>query len=574
MRHQVSQFADMNPIARYGTRWLFLLGLTQKARLSTLTAFRTLSAFQTTTILCKSYLFLFLAALPTVAAGQKSMFSIADFGAKGDGKTLNTSSIQKALDAAEKQGGGTVWIPAGTFLSGTLFLKGNLTLHLDAGAELRGSAAIADYNPAHPHLFYAEHAADIAITGKGRINGQGKKFWKEDYEPLARPVPWIVFERSTNLTIRDITLTESPSHVLVFRECNGVVVDGISILNEPKSPNTDGIDITSTSNVRISNCYIATGDDAICIKTNSADSSFAADEVVKAGASELLPVEHVTVSNCVIESDDAALKLGTGSGAPIRNCVFSNIVIKNSRFGVALFMKDGGVYESLLFQNIRMEMKSRHKTEYPIYIDVDRRTERARAGIIRQVQFNGLDISTRGNILISGHPDAPIEGLSLSNVSMRISDGVDLTKLDRKPTGNKKVSPAPGSTDYSKVLSHITIGYASDVNLSQVSVSTRRSTVGRTALHFAHVTGLVIDGFSARDAETRSTLPTAEFRHAGDVVIRNCDAAPNTNVFIKSDSLTGRFVVSHNNLLQAQTPWLFPKEAKKFFFQSNNLTKP
>jgi polygalacturonase len=387
---------------------------------------------------------------------KAQVYQITDFGAKGDAKTLNTNAIQKTIDACAKAGGGTVWIPAGIFLSGELELKSHITLHLDNGAILLGSPDMKDY-PNKKCLLFGENLQNFALTGKGTIDGNGKAFFNADWTFKPRPEPWLKFLNGQNLTFRDIRLVNSPAHVLDLTECDGVVVDGISIINDRLSPNTDGIDVRNTRNVRISNCYIETGDDAICLKTS-----------IKKTPPKYF-TENITVSNCILKSDDAGLKLGTGSAYLTRNCVFSNCIIQDTRFGIALFMEEGGRLENYQFNNIVIQGKSRHKTEYPIFIDIDRKKQEYAFGKIDGVQFNNLTIETRGNILIGGQKTALIENISFDNVKMKIIEAVDLKEM-KKPKGNRSVPRFADSDDFAPENAHLTIGNVQNITLRNFTI--------------------------------------------------------------------------------------------------------
>jgi polygalacturonase len=414
-------------------------------------------------------LFLFSFFSPSV-----KIFDITDYGAKGDGKTLNSLAIQKTIDECVKNGGGTVWIPAGVFLCGEIELKSNLTLHLDNGATLLGSPEIRDY-PNKKSLLFGENIQNFALTGKGTIDGNGKSFFNADWSFKPRPEPWLKFLDCKSLTFRDIRLINSPAHVLDLTECDNVNIDGISIVNDRLSPNTDGIDVRNTRNVRIANCYIETGDDAICLKTS-----------IKSPAPKYL-TENVTVTNCILKSDDAGLKLGTGSAYLTRNCIFSNCVIQDTRFGIALFMEEGGKIENYQFNNIIIQGKSRHKTEYPIFIDIDRKKQEYAFGKIDGVQFNNLSIETRGNILIGGQKTALIENISFDNVKMKIIEAVDLKEM-KKPKGNRSVLRFADSDDFAAENAHITIGNARNIILRNFIIQDNKTGAKREPLILKNVT--------------------------------------------------------------------------------------
>lgn len=385
-------------------------------------------------------------------------YNILDYQAKGDGQTLNTVAIQKALDDCSKNGGGTVLIPAGQFLTGTLQVFSNIDLHLEAGAVLLGSPKIADYDTKHPHLIWGNDLSNFSISGTGTINGNGEAFFDTrayqegfSWKAKERPEPWIHFSQCSRLRVTDVQFLNSPAHVLVFQDAQNILVDGITIENDLRSPNTDGIDLKTCKDVRISNCSIRTGDDAICLKASRGD------------------VENVVVSNCVLVSDDSAIKFGTGSAYRIRNCQFSNINISDTRYGIALFMLMGGVYEQCIFDNIIIDTKSKHLTQYPIYIDIDRRTAKYDLGKIRDMIFRDILIHTGGNVLVGGQPESMIERLHFENVKLKLKKLNDLTKVKSKPRGNRKYPKLPGTADFSNIPSHFSFGNIDGLHLEAVN---------------------------------------------------------------------------------------------------------
>jgi parallel beta-helix repeat protein len=402
----------------------------------------------------------------------KTDFYITDYGAVGDSLTLNTTAIQKTIDACAANGGGRVVFPAGKFTSGTLTLRSNINYHFNNGAMLIGSASIENYNKPEGEsnimlIAYQQssnveaglrvfidgsNVVNVSFTGHGIIEGNGSHFWDADFKALERPEPWINFNKSKNVSIKELTFQNAPSHVLRFADSEQIVIDGIKIYNVPKSPNTDGIDLVDTKNVHISNSIISTGDDAICLKTD------------KTG------VENVTVTNCIIESDDAALKFGTGSKGYTRYCTFSNNVIRNSRYGISLFMLEGGVFENNRFSNMIMSGGSRHANEYPIFIDVDKKRPDDTYGLIRNNTFSDLKIISAGKILITGRPEIPIENLFMSNISFALENEADFSEA-KKPRGNKNFPKLESSLDRSSIPAHLTFGHINGLYMDNVSIT-------------------------------------------------------------------------------------------------------
>lgn len=402
-----------------------------------------------------------------VASENKKIFNLLDLGIIADGKTLQTQAIQKVIDDCSKGGGGIVLFPKGIYLSGTLYPKNNVIFELAKGSVLLGSSEIKDYDK---HFIFGKNVKNFAIQGQGIIDGQGKAFWTEKYKPKERPVGWLFFENSENIVIQGITLQNSPSHTLVLETCKNIDINQITILNEKQSPNTDGVDITNTSNVKISNCFFSTGDDAICLKSKNK------------------MIENILIENCTLESDDAGLKFGTGSAIGVQNCIFKNIQIRNTRYGIALFMKDGGVYQNNIFDSLTIQTASRHKTDYPIFIDIDRREANSPLGEIKDIYFKNLKIYTRGNNLIAGHPKKPIERLYFENIEMYVQNPVDLSKM-KKPKGNKDHDYHPDSADYAKVNADFTFGNTKSLFIKNIKIrkNTDEEVFNRKDYFFEHI---------------------------------------------------------------------------------------
>ncbi|HLH17227.1 MAG TPA: glycosyl hydrolase family 28 protein [Bryobacteraceae bacterium] len=394
------------------------------------------------------------AALLTAAVAVCAAdFDVKSYGAAGDGRTLDTAAIQKAIDAAGAHGG-TVVFPAGRFLSGTITLRSNVTLHLSPGAVLLGSTRMADYNP--KHLIYATGVENIAIEGGGTIDGQGDAFLDQNLKPLPRPSPLIEIWDSRNVRIEDITIRRAPAWTIHPKNCDGVKIRGIELLNNLRGINTDGIDIDSTRNAIVSDSHIEAGDDCIVLKTTNR------------GAAPIEPTENVTVTNCVLVSAASALKLGTESYGDFRHCVFSNCVIRDSRTGIALLAMDGGTMEDIRFQNIVMTTlpKWGQGVEWPIAVEVDKRAAGSRLSQIRDVAFSDLTMYTKGRVLAQGLPESPIENLSFRNILMRMTGYEEIARVKKMSGGAKR--GLAGLPDYGPTPA---------------------------AMIFAYIHGLALDGF-------------------------------------------------------------------------------
>jgi hypothetical protein len=438
----------------------------------------------------KPTLLLTAALLSSIAAAGElpsSYYDVVAYGAKSGPAGNNAAAIQKAIDTCAQSGGGTVYFPAGDFRTGTIVLKTNVTLHLSPGATLWGSREMADYNP--NYLIYAQGAENIGIEGSGTINGNGDAYWEPDFKAKPkRPNALIRLEQCRNVRIHDIRIRNTPMFGIHPVECDGVNIRGVSMITDMRGPNTDGIDPESSRNVIISDSYIETGDDAICLKSHR------------------LPVENVTVTNCVLISDDSAIKVGTGTYSDFHNIVVSNCVITGTHYGIGMYLKDGATIEGLRFQNLsidtsvdhfnRTTKSTREWNEYPIFIDLEKRKEDSQISRLRDVSFSDIRINTKGRIIIEGMPQHPLEGVSFRDVTMRITGFESIDEL-HKPRGVKGMPPAPREMDYSNapaalVFANIQQLDLRDVRVTWAAVAARQE---RHALYASHVADLFLGGF-------------------------------------------------------------------------------
>ncbi|WP_350287267.1 glycosyl hydrolase family 28 protein [uncultured Croceitalea sp.] len=404
-----------------------------------------------------------LLILASCKNANTTRFNILDFGAKPDGQTMNTKAIQAAIDEALKVQGEVV-VPKGTFMTGALTLGPKMTLQIDKGATVLASPDIDDYP--NGHFISAPYADSLVIQGQGTINGSGTAFFDDDWKFEERPQPWIVVSDAIGVKVSGIRFENSPAHTLSFNFCDGVIVDGISIQNDPKSPNTDGIDIRNTRNVRITNCDIRTGDDAICLKVTSKKHLWQDPN----GNPRPRTVENVLVKDCYLESDDSALKLGTGSGYRTQNITFEDITIRKTRYAMALFMMDGGSYQDIMFKNIDAETGARHAQEYGIFIDIHQRSEDAPVGQIEHVRFQDCKIKTRGIFYVSGHPRQNLKNISFDTIDI-VFDGHLNNSSWQKPKGNKKIKQWRTTADYVRENGKFIMANAENVHFKNLTVT-------------------------------------------------------------------------------------------------------
>jgi polygalacturonase len=285
---------------------------------------------------------LLLAATPMAFAAPKTYF-VNDFGAKGDGKTLETGALQKALDAAATTGG-TVALKPGTYLTGSLFIKSGVTLNVPEGATILGSQKAEDY-PMLPTriagiemtwpaaLINVRSQHDVVITGTGTIDGDGPVWWKSywdlrtGYEPKglrwasdydARRPRLMLLQESTNVTVGGgIHLRRAGFWTLQILYSSKIHVDGVIIRNNEggKGPSTDGIDIDSSHDILVEHADIDVNDDALCLKSGRDSDGLRVNR----------PTENVILRDSIIRTGAAAVTIGSETSGGFRNIEAYNI---------------------------------------------------------------------------------------------------------------------------------------------------------------------------------------------------------------------------------------------------------
>ncbi|MEJ3652979.1 glycosyl hydrolase family 28 protein [Actinomycetes bacterium KLBMP 9759] len=295
---------------------------------------------------------------------------VRSHGATGDGETNDTAAIQRAVDAVAGAGGGTVLLPAGgTYRSGSITLRSHVELHVERGATLAASPHFADYRVRHGGvvqndgnaqwgtdpatvLIDADGAEDVAITGGGTIDGGGRHYVAEPGEHIhvmdqRRPFT-IYLRHCRRVAIRDVRIVDGAVWTLRLSRCDDVVIHAISLHNDLKVPNSDGIDIDCCRRVRISDCDIVAGDDGISLKT------------CREYADEGIGCEDVTVTGCTITTTSSALVVGAEVQLPMRNIVFSSCVVRQSNRGLAVRLTEHSDIENVLFSDITVETRFFH----------------------------------------------------------------------------------------------------------------------------------------------------------------------------------------------------------------------
>ena len=384
---------------------------------------------------------------------------IKDFGAVGDGSTIDSPAIQKAIDACAEAGGGKVICPAGTYMVGSIELKSRIELHLETGCRLVSCLdpqyfRLPDNVTGSREMFAvltAAHAENVTLSGPGVIDGQCMTFMYDDpdnggngEEHLSMDDPGrfrpklLRFEDVKNAVIKDVTFKDSSLWTIHLAACTDSRISGIIIDNPLRACNSDAIDPDCCKNLIITDCLLKTGDDGVCIKST------------KALAERYGACENILVSNCIIHSTSSGLKIGTETFGNIRNVTFSNCQVYGSSHAIAVYARDGGTIENIKFTNITGNAKHhgnapRHKHGWSwwgkgdaVFVSsVQRQPGYQAPGIIRNIMLDGINIDCEASAYISaGSADGSVENISINNCSLRfIRQGTQPTGwFDEQPS--------------------------------------------------------------------------------------------------------------------------------------------
>lgn len=369
---------------------------------------------------------------------MNNYINVCEYDVKGDGVTNNTAAIRKVIDIAEAQGGGTVYFPAGKYLTGTIELKDNMILYLDAGAEILGSPNPEDYpmitsdilpgynRGGHSGLVKAFKRKNVSIMGRGTLNGQGQNWWhnpKNEHRP--RAVQMILCD---NVLIKGINIINSAMWTVHPMCCTNVTIDGISIKNPWNSPNTDGINPESCSNVHISNCTVDVGDDCLTLKSGTEDDLF----------QKQYPCENIVVTNCTMVNGHGGVVLGSEMSGGVKNVTISNCVFNGTDRGIRIKTrrKRGGVVEDVMISNIVMQNVLSPFVINGYYqcggaspddmslFSLGKLPVADNTPIIRNINISNIRATgvTASAAYIYGIPEMPVEGITLSNFSVEMKE--------------------------------------------------------------------------------------------------------------------------------------------------------
>lgn len=424
------------------------------------------------------------------------MYNIMDFGAMADGRTVSTESIQQAIDTCHANGGGRVVIPRGEFVSGTIWLRDHVELHLEMGALLKASINLEDYNPEDAyvqnfgcsgeewlgkHLILAVECEDVAVTGLGVIDGRGDFFfeeprlypwmsgygWRDGFskardKELLRPGQLMCFIESRHVVVEGITMLNCTCWSCFLHGCEYVNVHGIKVFNGKTAGNTDGIDIDCCRFVTVSDCIIDTGDDAITVRCST--------QHLK--NKEMLS-EYITVTNCTCSVSASAFRIGVGTGR-IRHVRISNITI--ARAGTAIqYMTSYSHRGEAHIEDVNFSNISADNVGFPFQLGGD-------VGSIRHVTLENMRIRGLAGAKVVAKGDCVMEDITLRNVDIYIN--------------------------------------RDDRELSEKSLEAR----GQYMLNVSNIRGAVLDGVRvfAEDGVAQKWEGFFTQSHCDDMIMRNC----------------------------------------------------
>lgn len=510
-----------------------------------------------------------LLLVPAVAAAAAPgrNFTVDDFGAVGDGKTLCTVAIQKAVDACAAGGWGTVRLPAGRYLSGALVLKSNVTLRVERGATLLGSPRPEDY-PEDPHayasrfsdehgrcsLITAEKAENVCIEGGGIIDGQG---WGAEMKALIRSIkdgktkrgmrPLVLrFSECRHVRVRDVMLRRSAFWMQNYQACEDVMIEGITVENVGPT-NTDGLDLDGCKDVRVANCRIVSRDDALCLKSTSKR-----------------PCENVVVMNCLLSSRCNAIKCGTDSTGGFLNLAVSNCAVFDTGGAISLELVDGGVLDGVVVSRIVMS-----NVANPIFVRLGNRgrgQEKPTPGVLRNVilrDIQATEVTNATGCSITGLPEAKVENVTLENIRIRFKGGgkrEDVTRVvpewpERYPEffmftpegvemfGNREAGRLPA---YGFWMRH-----ARSVRLAHVDLDFEEPDE-RPAVVCDDVEDVKL--FDVAAASTRQTPAVVWLRQADGALLSGCQARGPAATWLRVEGGSRRVALAGNDLRGVARP--------------------
>lgn len=411
---------------------------------------------------------------------------VSDYGAKGDGVTDDAKAIQKCIDACSADGGGDVVFNKGeVFLSGPVEIKPYVNIILEQQSVWRANPDESIYklsafgkNEGEGMMWiYARHAKGIGISGRGTIDGNGIKFMGDELSDSYELKPVTTFDPRPHvltlidcddLIIRDITIRDGAYWTVHLIGCDNVLIDGISLLNNLKIRNGDGIDIDHSRKVRVANCYITSGDDCICLKNRR---EFA----------EYGPTKDITVTNCVMTSRSCAIKIGSENVDSIARVSFTNCIITDSNRGLGIQNRDEGTVTDIVFSDIILDCHLWSDVWWgkaePIYVtsyprangnhkDANWRFPKGqtegRCGNVSRIFFNNITATSENGCFVGGDTEDKVSDVYFNNVNIK------LHKTTSYPAGVYDKRPCRGEGFVKKDVSPVYVEKGKNIDIKGI----------------------------------------------------------------------------------------------------------
>ncbi len=422
----------------------------------------------------------------SLIASEKGWYNVNDYEITGDSTKLHVDEINKLIVKVHENGGGTIYFPAGVYLTGPITLLSNITLYLDEGSKLKFSDDFDLYLPMvetrfegvdiksfHP-LIYAYKAHDISIVGSGVIEGQGRKWWLthfdlekkykektgektkyqkmflEENEGMIMPDNPFMFEYGfcrpplfqpmycTDVKLEGVTFQNSPFWTVNPEFCENLTIHAIKVVN-PDGPNTDGINPESCKNVRISDCHISVGDDCITIKSGKD----------LPGRTKGVACENITITNCTMLTGHGGVVIGSEMSGDVKNVVISNCIFDGTDRGIRIKSTRGrgGVVEDIRVSNVVMRNILKEAVMINLfYSNVPEEPVSERTPAFRDIHISNVTGEAKKAIAIIGLPERPVSEVTFNDIDLDSEHGVDISAAENitfsNVTINNKIGPA------------------------------------------------------------------------------------------------------------------------------------
>jgi polygalacturonase len=488
------------------------------------------------------------------ATSQRTVFNVREHGAAGDGRTLETRALQSAIDACRAQGRGMVYFPAGRYRTGSLILRDDIHLHLDAGATIFGSENPGDFpilenrwegaqQATHASLLTAQNAKNITVSGRGRIDGQGAVWWQRHKEKaLTYPRPRLIsFADCESVLIEGVTLVNSPSWTINPVRCFNLSVRGVTIINPEDSPNTDGINPDSCRNVRISDCYVSAGDDCITLKAGSEEEH----------PDRRAPCRDITIVNCTLSHGHGGIVIGSEMNGGVQNVVISNCVFTGTDRGIRLKSRRGrgGTVEDIRASNLVMTDVLCPFTMNLYYgcgawgdpVVSDKGPQPRNEGTPRFRRIHLSHITARGVKYTAGFfyglPEMPAEEISLSEISVSLAAETE-GGYPEMADGLERMQQA------GFFLRNIR-----GLTLENIEVDGQSG----PAFRLVDIEGGLIGACGTPTPDPQA--PVLQLNNVSQTLVNSCCSAPGTGVFLRLEGpRTGKITLAGNDLSLARRP--------------------